>query len=287
MRSLSRSCLVILIAALSFVVSEARAQEMVQVPVEIVLYADMVVYNGKVVTMDDRSPSLNPGKVGQAMAIRQGKILAVGGDAEILRYAGPKTMRIDLKGRMVMPGIIDAHTHIHNSAVTGYARSHPEVLESVAKQFNVTGRNDAELKRNIELVLKEKMTHPSMDQIAWINLPNGGGTGTGIGVKFLQDWKLKMSELDQMAPNFPVLLLSHPSYMTNTMGKKYLAELYGSDPEFNFELDENNFGNLIEYSRSIMVDKFFADKIPLLADIIRTEMEKNAAANNDVSTTGT
>ncbi|MBI4463493.1 MAG: amidohydrolase family protein, partial [Acidobacteria bacterium] len=271
MRKLFRSCLLSLIAGAFLVITGVRAQEMVQVPLRIVSYADMIVYNGKVVTMDDRTQNPVPGTVGQAMAIRDGRILAVGNDTEILLYAGPKTKRIDLKGRMVMPGIIDAHNHIHNGAVSLYARTHPEIMESVAKQFNVTGESDEELRRGIELVLKEKMAHPSMDQIAWINLPNGGNTGTGPGVKFLQDSKLKIAELDKMAPNFPVLLLSHPSYMTNAMGKKYIADLYGSDPEYSFELDENNFGNLIEYSRSIIVDKYFADKIPVLAEIIRGE----------------
>ena len=69
-----------------------RAQN-VSVPIGMVNYADTILHNGRVVTMNDRSTNPTVGTVGQAMAIRDGKIQAVGSDSEILVYAGPKIGR--------------------------------------------------------------------------------------------------------------------------------------------------------------------------------------------------
>ena len=73
-----------------------------------VLYAvpDTVLYNGKVLTVDDRF------SIQQALAIRADRIAATGPDAEILALAGEGTRKIDLQGRTVIPGLIDNHVHI-------------------------------------------------------------------------------------------------------------------------------------------------------------------------------
>ncbi|MBI3939985.1 MAG: amidohydrolase family protein [Acidobacteria bacterium] len=67
-------------------------------------YADMILYNGKVLTVDDKFT------IAQAVAVRDGKILAVGDSALIQKLAGPKTDRIDLRGNTLTPGFIDAHS---------------------------------------------------------------------------------------------------------------------------------------------------------------------------------
>ncbi|MGH7828777.1 MAG: amidohydrolase, partial [Candidatus Binatia bacterium] len=89
--------------------SQALAQT---VPPELVSYPDMILHNGKIVTMDDTSTSINPGSVVQAVAIRDGKILATGSDKIILALKGPQTKIIDVKGKTVLPGIIDTHSHL-------------------------------------------------------------------------------------------------------------------------------------------------------------------------------
>lgn len=70
-----------------------------------VAVADTILYNGKVVTMDRNF------NVVEAVAIADGKFLAVGSSAEILVLAGPNTKKIDLKGRTAIPGIMDTHQH--------------------------------------------------------------------------------------------------------------------------------------------------------------------------------
>jgi predicted amidohydrolase YtcJ len=51
----------------------------------------------------------------QAIAIRDEKIVAVGEDASILALQTPETQIVDLKGRTLMPGFVDAHTYVLNS----------------------------------------------------------------------------------------------------------------------------------------------------------------------------
>jgi predicted amidohydrolase YtcJ len=67
--------------------------------------ADLVAINGKIWTENSTQPEV------QALAVRDGRIVAAGTDTEILRLAGPQTVTLDLKGRRVVPGFNDAHVH--------------------------------------------------------------------------------------------------------------------------------------------------------------------------------
>ncbi len=67
---------------------------------------DLVLFNGRFTTLDRTRPSA------EAVAIEDGRFLSVGGNQEILALAGATTRRIDLKGRGVLPGLIDNHLHI-------------------------------------------------------------------------------------------------------------------------------------------------------------------------------
>lgn len=67
--------------------------------------ADMILINGKILTVDRNFA------VREAVAIRDGKIAAVGTNTGIRKQAGPQTRVIDLQGRAVIPGLIDSHIH--------------------------------------------------------------------------------------------------------------------------------------------------------------------------------
>lgn len=70
------------------------------------LSPDTILSNGQIFTLDAK------GTVAQAVAIKDSRIVAVGGDAEIESLAGDHTKRIDLGGRTVIPGIFDSHNHL-------------------------------------------------------------------------------------------------------------------------------------------------------------------------------
>jgi predicted amidohydrolase YtcJ len=67
--------------------------------------ADLVLMNGKVVTVDDTNPEA------EAVAVKDGRILAVGSSAELERYVGSATRVVDLEGRLAIPGFIEGHGH--------------------------------------------------------------------------------------------------------------------------------------------------------------------------------
>jgi predicted amidohydrolase YtcJ len=104
--------------------------------------ADLALVGGSVMTMDPAVPTA------EAVAVSRGRISAVGSDAEIGAFVGPRTRRIDLRGRTLLPGFIDAHVHpvlagiellqcgLHDlpesrdayiDAIREYANAHPEL----------------------------------------------------------------------------------------------------------------------------------------------------------------
>src|SRR6266853_2756733 len=74
--------------------------------------ADTVLVNGKIATLDARS------SVVEALAIRDGRIVAVGAFAKVKPLITSKTRVIDLHGRTVVPGLIDSHMHAIRAALS-------------------------------------------------------------------------------------------------------------------------------------------------------------------------
>jgi len=70
-----------------------------------VMGADLVMVNGKVVTVDEK------GTVAEAVAVKDGKIVAVGTTRQVKELANSGTNVIDLEGRLMLPGFIDTHEH--------------------------------------------------------------------------------------------------------------------------------------------------------------------------------
>lgn len=67
--------------------------------------ADVILYNGQLITLDDQQPNA------QALAVKGQHIIAVGNDEEIKKWSGQNTKEINLAGKTVIPGLIDAHLH--------------------------------------------------------------------------------------------------------------------------------------------------------------------------------
>src|ERR1700760_3334437 len=67
---------------------------------------ELILHHGVFTTLDRANPWAS------AVAIKDGRFARVGSDAEIVPKAGPDTRFIDLKGRRVLPGLCDSHTHI-------------------------------------------------------------------------------------------------------------------------------------------------------------------------------
>ena len=68
--------------------------------------ADLILHAGRFTTLDRGNP------VAAAVAIRDGRFVAVGGDADVMALAGPSTRVVDLHGASALPGLIDNHSHV-------------------------------------------------------------------------------------------------------------------------------------------------------------------------------
>jgi len=72
---------------------------------------DLILYNGNFFTVDDLQPSA------QAVTISNGRFFAVGSNSEVLNLAAAGVKKIDLGGKTVLPGFIDAHCHPSSAGV--------------------------------------------------------------------------------------------------------------------------------------------------------------------------
>src|SRR5215471_4461393 len=141
--------------------------------------ADLVLTNGKIITVDDRFT------IAQAVAISRDRIVAVGTNDEISRLAAPNARRIDLRGRSVVPGLIDNHLHLLRAGNTWMQELRFDGVES--------------RKKAIEMLKARAKT------------AGAGGWVFNIGGwahhQFADDPKpFTREELDQIAPDNPVSL---------------------------------------------------------------------------------
>jgi predicted amidohydrolase YtcJ len=141
--------------------------------------AELIIHHGSLVTMDaDRHTA-------QAMAVRDGKIIAIGTESQILGCAGPATKIVDLGGKTVLPGLIDVHTHAISWA-SGLARGDIDFT---------TGINS--IRDIVQQVASRAATTPAGDWIA----------GFGWSDARLAERRyVTRKDLDAAAPNHPVWL---------------------------------------------------------------------------------
>jgi predicted amidohydrolase YtcJ len=137
--------------------------------------ADLVLLHGKIHT-EDASRS-----IAQALAVRGNSIVAVGSDEAIAALIGPNTRQVDLGGRVVLPGIIDAHTHPAESA---------QDLSKCSLDDKALAPPD--IKKRVAACLKEQPGESTQWFEAVMVNPSG--------------LTLTLADLDSMLPDRPLLL---------------------------------------------------------------------------------
>ena len=159
--------------------------------------ADLILFNGKVWTVDARQP------VAQAVAVRGTQIARVGTDAEVLALRGAATRTVDLRGQLVLPGFNDAHTHFEN-AVDWFFQV---LLMDVADQAELLRR----LRETVARVPPGRwITGGDWSAFAFWAAQKKGETG-------FASFKPDLATVDVIAPDHPVLFrrFDH-TYFTNT-----------------------------------------------------------------------
>ena len=184
----------------------------------LVNYPELIVHNAKIITMDDEAYNSNPGTIAQAMAVRGGKILKIGSDKDILALKGPKTKVMDLKGKTVIPGIVNNHHHPQGS------------MEEIAREmFNlpgalvgyyinlIVGKNVEETMAKVAKAVGALQEREKVDPAAWIGIelfPNGEEFPDLGSVSFLMsapkegDAPIGTDELSEIIPENPAVLMS-------------------------------------------------------------------------------
>ncbi len=149
--------------------------------------ANLVLVNGKIVTMDAS------GSTAQALAIRGDRIVGVGTNAEIEIFRGQHTRRVDLEGRVVLPGFIDAHIHLDCAAVnTKLATSCHIPPVDYVEVLGKTGSKEAIL--------------AFVEQAARDTQPGEWSSGQGRFTLELEGSSPSKEELDAIAPEHPVMI---------------------------------------------------------------------------------
>jgi predicted amidohydrolase YtcJ len=139
---------------------------------------DLILTNGKIISVDSRDT------ISQAVAVRGGKIAAIGTSAAIQKLAGPATKVIDLRGKAVTPGLIDSHCHFNSTS---------QLYEVQLDGPEVTRIADA------VALIKARVAKASPGE--WIR-----GRGWDEG-KFAEKRYLTAADLDPVSPNNPVYLV--------------------------------------------------------------------------------
>ena len=215
---------------------------------------DTVLVNGKIITVDDRFT------IAQALAIKDGRIVAVGTSAGIARLADKSTRRIDLKGKTVIPGLIDNHAHWVRAA------EHDEV-----RLDGITSRKQA-LQM---LAARVSAARPG----EWI-VTLGGWSEE----QFTDDPRgFPLEELDRIAPDNPVVLQAvyNQSYLNSVALKAVGIDAATPDPRGG-RIEKDAGGNPTGVVRSAGGVAFVAAKIPLpdkeqwLANVRKFVAELNA-----------
>ncbi|HUS37174.1 MAG TPA: amidohydrolase, partial [Verrucomicrobiae bacterium] len=159
---------------------------------------DLILHGGKVVTVD------NAFSIREAVSISNGKIQQVGSSAEILKSRGPKTDVIDVKGRMVLPGLMDSHSHPADAAMFEFDHAVPD-METIA---------------DVLAYIRERAR--VVPAGSWIEVHQ-------VFITRLKEQRYPTrSELDSAAPQHPVIFATGPDCALNTMAMK----ISGIDRDF-------------------------------------------------------
>jgi hypothetical protein len=137
---------------------------------------DTILVNGKIVTVDAQSSTR------EALAIRDGRIVALGSSAQMRKLAGTHSRVIDLKGRTVIPGLVDSHLHAIRAAQT------------FATEVNWIGASSL-----TEALRRISEASRTMKPGAWLIVAGGWNVQ-----QFKENRRPTQAELVAAAPNNPV-----------------------------------------------------------------------------------
>ncbi|MBI2822795.1 MAG: amidohydrolase family protein, partial [Acidobacteria bacterium] len=202
-------------------------------------YADTVFVNGKVVSMDDTSSSTSPGHIYQAIAVKGDKIMKLGSSDEVRALAGPDTKVLDLKGRPLLPGIIEPHNHVYGS-VTRY-------MDKFGFKFPPNGiiveaEGDKDLEKTQAIIrdaIRDSVKKVKSGEWVVLRLRASIEAPGSVGLWGMTRRLTNRKTLDTWAPNNPVLV--NPG-LRGTINSKALEVLNDFLPGYSASIQETMHG---------------------------------------------
>ena len=141
--------------------------------------AELILYNAKIHTVDKDNPTAT------ALAIKDGKFIAVGSDAAIMQFAGENTTLIDVKKKRVIPGINDSHIHLIRGGLNYNLELRWDGVPSLADAMRM---------------LKEQVARTPSPQ--WVRVVGGWSE-----FQFAERRMPTLDEINAIAPDTPVFIL--------------------------------------------------------------------------------
>lgn len=158
------------------------------VPALVLAWADLVLHNGHVLTVDQKFT------IAEAIAVRDGKVLATGTNAEILALAGPGTRKIDLAGQTVTPGFI--YNDGDNSVPGG------DIYKDTQVNGNLTSRVAGADMETLLKSLREVVDKGVPGEPVFVNMPKASP-------RRAEQWTA--ADVDKIAPKNPLALFFNDS----------------------------------------------------------------------------
>ncbi len=215
--------------------------------------ADMIFTNGKILTVSTDSGDF---PIAEAVAIKGGKILAVGSNSDILKLAGPATKKVNLNGKAMLPGLINTHKHPNRDALMNFHQYLPTRSEKFIKAAGMIfdwNNKDAVLAQigrivqsaDPELAIVVVSGRPLIGWVGYgstmiLNAPPPGfAESRGILVNDLPRLQIMPQDLDKVSGGRPVMILVGGGGVMNSKAlemafKKFPGGRYG----FEAVLDE-------------------------------------------------
>ena len=177
-------------------------------PQILIKYPELILFNGKVLTLDQNNT------INEAIAVRDGRVLATGKTTEILELAGPQTQKVDLAGRTVTPGFI---YNDGDSAVPAGDIYKMTQVDGALSTERITGAKMDELLKSIgEVVDKARPEEP-----VFINMPKASP-------REAEEWTA--NDLDEVSPDHPIALFYNDSVTVVNTAMMERAIQSGLDP---------------------------------------------------------
>jgi predicted amidohydrolase YtcJ len=162
--------------------------------------ADAIYHNGPVITMDEARPAA------EAVAVKGGKILAVGTKDDVMRVKGEGSVMIDLAGRAMLPGFVDAHGHVMGGG-----------LQALSANLLAPPDGDVRDIPGLQMTLREWMA-ANREAVEKIQLVVGFGYDNSQLAELRHPTR---DELDAVSTEVPIMIV-HQSGHLATMNSKAL-----------------------------------------------------------------